>query len=200
MNLYDSIIDLEQGIPIGTVLSPYFADVMLQSLDYLIKQKLRDFCKYYIRYADDMCVFSNNKKNLKKVLDAVKQHLSEIGLELKGNYQIFLVERIEKQGKNKGKRRGRRVDFCGYAVSHVNTRVRKRIAIRIMRTCRKIADGRYTYKLCARLMSYMGWLKHSSSQSFKERYIYHKINIKRVKEVISNETKMRNLKNVPRTV
>lgn len=200
LNLYDSIIDLEQGIPIGTVLSPYFADVMLQSLDYLIKQKLRDFCKYYIRYADDMCVFSNNKKNLKKVLDAVKQHLSEIGLELKGNYQIFLVERIEKQGKNKGKRRGRRVDFCGYAVSHVNTRVRKRIAIRIMRTCRKIADGRYTYKLCARLMSYMGWLKHSSSQSFKERYIYHKINIKRVKEVISNETKMRNLKNVPRTV
>lgn len=200
LNLYDSIIDLENGIPIGTVLSPYFADVMLQSLDYLIKQKLRDYCKYYIRYADDMCVFSNNKKNLKKVLEAVRQHLSEKGLELKGNYQIFLVERIETQGKKKGKRHGRRVDFCGFAVSHVNTRVRKRIALRIIRTCRKIADGRYTYKLCARLMSYMGWLKYSCSQSFKKKYIYHKIDITRVKGVISNETKARNVKNLAAAV
>lgn len=195
LNLYDSIIDLETGIPIGTVLSPYFADVMLQSLDYLIKQEFRDCCKYYIRYADDMCVFGNNKKNLKKVLEAVKRHLESVGLEVKDNYQIFLVERIETQGKKKGKRHGRRVDFCGYAMSHVNTRVRKRISIRIMRTCRKIADGRYTYKLCARLMSYMGWLKYACCNAFKQAYIYHKINIKRVKEVISNETKARNIRN-----
>lgn len=194
LNLYDSIIDIERGIPIGTVLSPYFADVYLQSLDYLIKQKLNALCKYYIRYADDMCIFGNNKKNLHKVLEEIKRHLAGIGLEVKGNYQVFLVERVEKAGKKKGKRHGRRVDFCGFAMSHVNTRLRKRIAIRIMRTCRKIADGRYTYKLCARFMSYMGWLKYTCSHAFKEKYIYHKIKISRVKEVIRNESIARNIK------
>lgn len=191
LDLYDSIIDVEQGVPIGTVLSPYFADVMLQSLDYLIKQELRDLCKYYVRYADDMCVFGNNKRNLHKVLQAVQRHLANLGLEVKDNYQVFLVERIETQGRNKGKRHGRRIDFVGYAMSHVNVRVRKRIAIRIMRTCRKIADGNYSYKLCARFISYCGFLKYSCSESFKRKYIYKKIKIGRVKEVISHETKMR---------
>ena len=194
LNLYDSIIDLEKGIPIGTVLSPYFADVMLQGLDNLIKQKLRGLCRYYIRYADDMCIFSRNKKNLRKVLEEIRKHLAGINLELKGNHQIFLVERIETKGKKKGKRHGRRVDFCGYAVSHVNTRVRKGIALRIIRTCRKIAAGRYTLKLCRRFISYYGWIKHACCTEFKRKYIYHKIKIKRIKEVISNESKIRHIK------
>lgn len=200
LNLFDSIIDLERGIPIGTVLSPYFADVMLQSLDYLIKQKLNGLCRYYIRYADDMCIFSNNKKNLRKVLEEIKTHLAGINLKLKENYQIFLVERIESRGKNKGKRHGRRVDFCGYAVSHVNARVRKGIALRIIRTCRKLAAGRYTVKMCRRFMSYNGWLKHSCTTEFKRKYIYGKIKIKRVKEVISNESKICHLKRIAAAV
>ncbi len=214
LDLLGKIIDLEDGIPIGTVLSPYFADVILQPVDYLIKQELG--CKYYARYADDMVVFGRDKQELHKAFERIRERLSELGLEVKGDWQVFLVERTEKRGRAlpahlrgrvtsfrhsrnsmptalpahlRGRvtsfrhsrnsmpaalpayLRGRKVDFCGWAVSHTTVRVRKRIALRIMRLCRRLARGNYTHRLCTRYWSYYGWIKHGACNAFREKYI-----------------------------
>lgn len=58
--LIDTIIDSsEKGIPIGNYTSQWFANFYLEDLDHYIKEKLG--VKYYIRYMDDMVLFSNNK-------------------------------------------------------------------------------------------------------------------------------------------
>ena len=55
------------GLPIGNLTSQYFANHYLSGLDHYIKEKLR--CKAYVRYMDDMVLWSSKKKQL---LDAQK--------------------------------------------------------------------------------------------------------------------------------
>ena len=70
LHLIDSIIDSsEEGVPIGNYTSQWFANFYLQDLDHYIKEQLK--IKYYIRYMDDMVLFSRNKKELHKCRIAV---------------------------------------------------------------------------------------------------------------------------------
>ena len=65
--LIDSIIDsADSGVPIGNYTSQWFANFYLQDLDHYIKEELG--IKYYIRYMDDMVLFSNNKKTIKDII------------------------------------------------------------------------------------------------------------------------------------
>lgn len=65
LNLIDLIIDSGiEGIPIGNFTSQWFANFYLQDLDHFIKEHLK--VKYYVRYMDDMVLFSNNKKNYER--------------------------------------------------------------------------------------------------------------------------------------
>lgn len=50
------------GLPIGNLTSQFFANVYLDLLDHFLKDKLK--AKYYLRYMDDFCVFSNIKEEL----------------------------------------------------------------------------------------------------------------------------------------
>lgn len=74
--LIDSIIDSsKEGLPIGNYTSQWFANFYLEDLDHYIKETLK--VKYYIRYMDDMVLFSNNKKELKKVKLAIDDFLKK---------------------------------------------------------------------------------------------------------------------------
>ena len=64
-----------RGLPIGNLTSQFFANVYLNPLDHYIKDELG--IKYYIRYMDDMVVFSESKEELKKVLAKMKTFLLE---------------------------------------------------------------------------------------------------------------------------
>lgn len=59
--LLDTVVDSENDIPIGFYTSQWFANFFLTDLDHYIKEILK--VKYYIRYADDMILLGNNKKN-----------------------------------------------------------------------------------------------------------------------------------------
>lgn len=61
------------GLPIGNLTSQFFANVYLDIFDHFIKDELR--IKYYIRYMDDFCIFSNNKIELKKMRDEIAKFL-----------------------------------------------------------------------------------------------------------------------------
>lgn len=84
---------------------------------------------------------------------------------------------------------GRKIDFCGYAIGRKYTRIRKRIAKRMKKVLVALGNGKYTYSNCASFIAYNGWLKHSDSKALKKKYVYGKINMKKVKKVIADRSK-----------
>lgn len=70
-----------KGLPIGNLTSQFFANVYLNELDQFVKRKLK--IKYYLRYADDMTLLSEDLKQLKKWRREIDRFLKEnLGLEL----------------------------------------------------------------------------------------------------------------------
>lgn len=110
--LLDTIIESEQNIPIGFYTSQWFVNFFLTDLGHYIKEKLQ--IKYYIRYADDMILFSNNKKELKRKFYKIKEYLEKENLQIKQNYSLFKTE-------------SRCIDFLGYRFYRGYTTLRRGI-------------------------------------------------------------------------
>jgi RNA-directed DNA polymerase len=140
--ILDEIIDSAEGIPIGNYLSQYFANFYLTGFDHWIKETQR--VKYYFRYADDIVILMNNKKDLHALLFAIKQYLNDnLKLQVKGNCQVFPVEK-------------RGIDFVGYVFYHTHVRLRK--------TIKKRAAKAFKKNNKAVIAAYMGWIIHCDSK------------------------------------
>ncbi|MCD6234038.1 MAG: RNA-directed DNA polymerase, partial [Candidatus Marinimicrobia bacterium] len=63
------------GLPIGNLTSQFLANVYLDTLDTYIRHKLKGLA--YIRYMDDVVLFSNSKESLKQVKPAIETFLAE---------------------------------------------------------------------------------------------------------------------------
>ena len=71
-----------KGLPIGNLTSQFFANVYLDVFDHYIKDELS--CKFYLRYMDDFCIFSNDKEFLKILCKKINNFLNDkLKLELK---------------------------------------------------------------------------------------------------------------------
>lgn len=74
--------DGSRGLPIGNLTSQFWANVYLDSLDHYIKDRLR--ISAYLRYMEDFCLFSNDKKTLKDLVPVLTVFLdNSLGLHLK---------------------------------------------------------------------------------------------------------------------
>lgn len=180
--LLDSIVDSGlEGVPIGNYTSQWFANFYLQDLDHFIKEKLK--IKHYIRYMDDMVLFSNNKKELRKCKYAIDEFLAKEHLRIKENWQLFKTE-------------SRPLDFLGYRFYRGYTTLRKSNFLRIKRRIKKISKKKeMSYKDASAIMSYNGWIVHADSYNYTQKYIKPYVNFKKVKEVIRNESRKRNTTN-----
>ncbi|WP_195985392.1 RNA-directed DNA polymerase [Clostridium sp. D33t1_170424_F3] len=167
------------GVPIGNYTSQWLANFYLETLDHYIKERLG--AKYYVRYIDDIVIFGRNKKQLhalrKKLFAFIEE---ELGLEVKGNWQVFPVD-------------ARGVDFLGYVFRHDYIKMRDRNFLALTRQCRRVKKKLHRgdeipYRMAAGLISRAGQLKHCNSQHIKHRY-YDGIKEKRLKEVIRIESK-----------
>lgn len=69
-----------QGLPIGNLTSQFFANVYLDSLDHYIREELR--VPGYVRYADDLVLFGNSKKEMWDYRDAIAQFAVSLRLRL----------------------------------------------------------------------------------------------------------------------
>jgi RNA-directed DNA polymerase len=70
-----------KGLPIGNLTSQFWANVYLDRLDHFVKQTLK--VKAYVRYMDDMVLFANETKTLKRYHQALHEFLyDELGLTL----------------------------------------------------------------------------------------------------------------------
>lgn len=174
--IIDSIIDSHaEGLPIGNYTSQWWANFYLEGLDHYIKEVLR--IKYYLRYMDDMALFSNNKKALHKARKLIAEFIAPLGLTLKENWQVFRVD-------------ARAVDFLGFRFYRNKTTLRKRNALRIRRRVNKAyKKGKVTVKDARAILSYLGWITHSNSHNFYIAYVKPYVNIKKLKEVVSHESR-----------
>lgn len=156
-NIIDSLPD-GVGLPIGNYTSQYFANYYLNDFDRWLKEELR--IKHYFRYMDDVCIFSNSKKELHLYLDMIRAYLkNNLKLELKGNEQIFPVEK-------------RGVDFVGYVIYKDHVLLRKSIKNNMKKKSREIMKkDKITLEDIMSINSYGGWLKHCDCKRLHELYI-----------------------------
>lgn len=61
------------GLPLGNLTSQLFCNIYLNEFDQFVKHGLR--VKYYIRYADDFVIFSDNKAYLESLIYAISEFL-----------------------------------------------------------------------------------------------------------------------------
>ena len=176
--LIDSIIDsAESGVPIGNYTSQWFANFYLQDLDHYIKEVLG--IKYYIRYMDDMVLFSNNKKKLHKAKEMIDEFVAKDHLRIKENWQLFKTD-------------SRPLDFLGYRFYRGYTTLRRGNFLRIKRRVKKIyKKGELNYHDACAVLSYNGWIIHANSFHYTQKYIKPYIDYKKCKEVIRDETRKR---------
>lgn len=174
--LIDCIIDSHnEGLPIGNYTSQWWANFYLQDLDHYIKEVLH--IKYYMRYMDDMVLLGNNKKELHKARKLIAEFIAPMGLTLKENWQVFRVDK-------------RDIDFLGFRFYRNRTTLRRRNALRIRRRFKRAyKKGKITVKDARALLSYLGWITHSNSHNYYMKYIKPYVNIKKLKEVVSNESR-----------
>lgn len=175
--LIDTIIDSAQGLPIGNYTSQWFANFALERLDHFIKQELK--IPYYMRYVDDLVLLGPNKKTLHRARPAIEKQLAELGLHVKDNWQVFLAN-------------SRPIDFLGYRFYRDKTTLRRRNALRIRRRFAKIGKKNYlTLRDAQAVVSYWGWMKHSDSHYFYNKYCKPHVSVGEARRVISCNAKIR---------
>ena len=175
--LIDTIVDSgPSGLPIGNCTSQWFANFFLQGLDHFIKQQLR--VKYYVRYVDDLVLLGPNKRKLHKARQDIALYLSALQLTLKDDWQVFPIKH-------------RFIDFLGFRFYRCHTTLRARNALRIRRRVARVARRKkISRKDACAVISYLGIVTNSDSAGYRQKYIDSQVNIKRLKEVIRNESRI----------
>ena len=154
--LIDEIIDSwKEGLPLGSSPSQHLANLFLSyKIDHALKEKYH--VKYLIRYMDDIIVLAATKEELHRIREAISVQLAELGLQMKGNWQIFPVE-------------ARGIDFLGFVFFHNYIKLRKRIKRNIFRKLAALRKlGLSAEKIRRAVSSYIGWLKYTDSINLKQ--------------------------------
>ena len=180
LKLVDLIISAaDYGIPLGYYISQWIANYYLQSLDHYITSLPGK--KMYVRWMDDMVIFSSNKKRLRQYKAKIESELERLGLRLKDNW------RIERFDHPKG---GCFLDYMGFRFYRNRTTLRRSIYMRMCRKAQKISkEEKPTLFEVRQMMSYRGWLKHSDTYRAYQKYIKPYINIQQLKRRISRHDK-----------
>lgn len=149
MSLIESV--LKYGVLIGIYCSQWFANTILQPLDHLIREGGFGVT-HYLRYMDNFTIFSSNKRKLHKLLKVIKEWLAGIGLQVKGNWQIFPTA-------------SRMPTALGYRYGHGYTLLKKRNLLRLKRKLRlyykkKCKHRRISMRMATGLLSRLGQLSH----------------------------------------
>lgn len=153
LQLLDEIIDSADGVPIGNLLSQYFANFYLTPFDHWIKEKMG--VKYYFRYSDDMIILSGSKDYLHKLRVAIEDYLRQnLKLEVKSTYQVFPIHPTN----------GRAVDFVGYPRYHTHVLIRKP-------NKKTFARAVKNKKSRPSIQAHRGWAGHANTKNLLKKLL-----------------------------
>ncbi len=190
---------LPKGLPIGAYTSQWFANFYLQKLDHHIVQDLfktrRDkrinLVAHYCRYADDLLLIGSSKRDLEKSVHDIISFTSEnYHLEIKKCWEVKAIARNENDiGPHVAP-----IDFVGYRFYRDHTEIRGSIFLHTSRIAARIAKRLEKQSIvllhdAQAIVSLCGWFSHADSEYFYQHYIYNRISIKFMREVISYASK-----------
>lgn len=168
------------GIPIGFYTSQWIANWYLSGLDHYIKEDLK--AVHYIRYMDDMVIFGSNKKRLHEMQKNVAVYLeSELGLEMKANWQVFRFDFI-----SNGEHKGRDLDFMGFRFYRDRTVLRKTVMHNITRKAKRLAKKpKLTIYDCRQMIAYLGRIDASDTYDMYKKRVKPYISFQKLKRIES---------------
>lgn len=135
-----------RGLPIGNLTSQFWANCYLNSFDHFIKRELG--CRGYLRYVDDLRLFSNDKRQLLVWKAAVIERLAQLRLTVHSGAQP--------QPVTEG------VPFLGFVVYPDQRRLKRRKGVyfrqRFGQLVADYADG--IISLAELEVAVQGWVNH----------------------------------------
>ncbi|MBI2482308.1 MAG: group II intron reverse transcriptase domain-containing protein [Candidatus Vogelbacteria bacterium] len=136
------------GLPLGNLTSQLLVNVYMHEFDMYLKQELR--IKYYLRYADDFVILSDNRNYLENILPQLHTFLNEkLGLTLHEN-KVYIKTYYSG------------VDFLGWVHFPHHRQIRTT-------TKRKIIRKMKSYPKRETISSYRGLLEHGNAYKFKKQ-------------------------------
>lgn len=149
-----SNVSFRHGLPIGLYTSPFFANVLLNRLDHTIKNKFG--INVYVRYMDDICILDTNNRKIKQANSYIQAFLKVRKLNLKQRPQIHRI---------------RKFSFCGFKLPKTQTTLKVKLYLKCSRNFRRfINKSKTTIYDCQRLLSYTGYVKHSTSGKLLSKF------------------------------
>jgi len=145
-----AIADICKGLPLGNLTSQLLVNIYMNEFDQYVKHKLK--VKYYIRYADDFVVLSEDKKYLEFVLEQMKEFL-ENNLKLTMHPNKVFIKTIFSG-----------VDFLGWVHFPKYRVLRNSTKKRMFRNLKN-------NKKSNTVESYLGMLSHGNGYKLKEKII-----------------------------
>ena len=147
-NVQHSVLN-KKGLPLGNLTSQLLVNIYMNEFDQFVKHKLK--VKYYIRYADDFVILSEDKEYLENLLPAISDFLeSRLKLSLHPD-KVFI------------KTLASGVDFLGWVhfASHrvLRTSTKKRMFLNVLRDIENEMLR----------SSYLGMLSHGNGQKLQRK-------------------------------
>lgn len=152
-----------------------------------------------LRQMDNFTIFGSNKRKLRRLLEDIKKWLAEIGMKIKGNWQIFRVgftPKVERahQALSKKKQRHRRPRLpsaLGYRFGHGYTILRKHNLFRLKQSLhlyyyRRDRNRVISFKRASGLISRLGQLRKCNHQQVLDRH-YQPKTMFALKKVVRKE-------------
>ncbi|MBP6974783.1 MAG: group II intron reverse transcriptase domain-containing protein [Candidatus Pacebacteria bacterium] len=144
----DGVSKANVGLPLGNLTSQLLVNIYMHEFDMFMKQEL--MVKYYIRYADDFVILSNDKKYLEDILPKMHKFLDE-KLHLMMHENKVYIKTYDSG-----------VDFLGWIHFPYHRQIRTT-------TKKKVARMLRHYPKQETVNSYRGLLAHGNTYKFKKR-------------------------------
>lgn len=158
--MFRAIVNIhDKGIPIGSYVSQYIANLVLTPLDHYMKEVAG--AKHYFRYMDDIVLLYNTKEECHKAHQQVIEFLSVYKLTLKKTTKVSPVSAG--------------IDFIGYRIFPTHTLLRKNIKRNMQkRADYLIANNVSDEEFKRQFASYFGWAKHADTRNLLRKTLKHK--------------------------
>ena len=134
-------------MPLGNLTSQLFANVYLNEFDQFVKHKLK--VKYYIRYADDFVILSEDKKYLESLILEINNFL-EKSLKLQMHPDKIFIKTLSSG-----------VDFLGWVNFSDHKVLRTKTKNRMFKRIKKNPSSET-------LNSYLGLIKHGNTKTIQK--------------------------------
>ena len=138
------------GLPLGNLTSQLFSNVYMNEFDQFVKHKLK--VRYYIRFADDFVILSENKNYLKEIIPIISDFLqNNLSLVLHPN-KIYIKTLYSG------------VDFLGWVNFPHHRVIRNKTKNRMLARIKGNKNSKS-------LSSYVGLLKHGNTERIKNKLL-----------------------------